>query len=71
MTNSFFVLGEIYHFRGGSLQMRDFAPRARNPALFAKGVYSYGTRPEKKEPGDAAIGQKSYLETDLNVTTID
>jgi len=45
----------------GGFQMRSFAPRARNPALFAKGVYSYGTRPEQKGPGDAAIWTKELF----------
>ena len=40
----------------GCFQMQYFAPRARKTALFAKGVYSYGTRPEKKGPFDADIG---------------
>jgi hypothetical protein len=35
----------------------DFAPRARKPALFTQGVYSYGTRPEKKGPVDVAIDE--------------
>ena len=47
----------------GCLQIRSFAPEARDPALLAKGVYSSRTRPEKKGPDDAANGQKNSLET--------
>ena len=46
---------------GGCFQISDFAPRARKPALFAKGVYSYRTRPEKKGPDDAAIWTKELF----------
>ena len=45
----------------GCLQIAGFAPRARKAALFAQGVYSYGTRPEQKGPLDAAIGQKTLF----------
>ena len=37
-----------------------FGSRGRNPALFAKGVYPYGTRLEKNGQNDAAIEQKQY-----------
>ena len=49
------------------LQIKGFAPRTRKTGLFAKGVYSYGTRPEKKGPVDADIGQKIYLEATSSV----
>ncbi len=47
----------------GCLQIADFDSRARKAGLFAKRVYSYGTRPEQKSQLDAAIGQNTHLET--------
>ena len=41
----------------GCFQIKGFAPRVRKTGLFAKGVYSYSTRLEKKGPVDADIGQ--------------
>jgi hypothetical protein len=38
-----------------------FCSRARKAALFSQGVYSCGTRPEKKGPLDAAIGHKALF----------
>ena len=40
-----------------------FRAKDKETALFAKEVYSHGTRPEKKGPFDAVFGRKSYLET--------
>lgn len=43
--------------------MKNFASRARNLPLCARGVYYSGTRPEQKGPGDTAIGQKTHFLT--------
>ncbi len=53
----------------GCSQIEDFAPRARKTALFAKEVYSSGTRPEQKGPFDAVIGRKISLGTALGLPT--
>jgi len=63
--------GTINSHPRGCLQIRSFAPEARNPALLAKGVYSSRTRPEKKGPDDAANGQKNSLETAPKCTFFD
>ena len=47
---------------GAVFQIKDFAPRTRNRALFAQEVYSYRTRPEKKGPDDTVIWTKDSFE---------